>query len=213
MTLWETAASKWKAVTTLSVLLLFVAGVPAYAASADNASGFVADLANRAIQIMREGDRSAVDRQQRFGGLMNEDFDLPKIARTVLGRYWRGTSDNDREAFTIAFAEYMSRMYSERFADYSADTFRVTEQRADGAGTTLVSSVITRAATGQPVNVDWSVTQTADGYKVTDIGAGGVSLSQALREEFSSVIRQGGGVAFLTLQLRTKVHELASSVP
>ncbi len=74
---------------------------------------------------------------------MKEDFDLPKIARIVLGRYWQGTSDTERQQFSDAFADYTVRMYSARFADYSADSFRVVGQRAQGEIVTVVSTEIT----------------------------------------------------------------------
>jgi phospholipid transport system substrate-binding protein len=212
MTMRGTAAFKWTAVSAVSLLLLLVGTAPARPAAAGDASGFIAQLASRAIHIMKDADLSLADRQQRFRALMTEDFDLPKIARSVLGRYWQDTSDTDRQQFTDAFADYMARMYAARFADYSAQSFRVVEQRSEGEATTLVSTEITPVASGQPIDVDWSVTRTADSYKVTDISAGGASLSQAQREEFSSAVqRSGGHVSKLIEQLRAKVTELATS--
>ena len=212
MTTWENAASKWKAVYTLSVLLLLVGTAPAYPAAAADASGFIADLGSQAIRIMKDPELSATDREERFGALMNEDFDLPKIARSVLGRYWQGTSDTERQQFTNAFADYMARMYSARFADYSAESFHVIRQRAESETTTVVSTEITLVATGQSINVDWSVAKTLDGYKVNDLSAGGASLTRAQREEFSSAVqRSGGSVSNLIQRLRTKVTELATS--
>jgi len=76
----------------------------------------------------------------------------------------------------------------------------------------VVTTEITPLATGQPINLDWSVTKTLDSYKVTDISAGGASLTRAQREEFSSAVqRSGGSVSNLIQRLRTKVTELATS--
>lgn len=208
MTTWKNAASTWKAVYALSFLLL-LAG-PAHAAG--DASGFIADLGSQAIHIMKDAELSAADRQQRFGVLMNEDFDLPKIARSALGCCWRETNDTERQQFTDALADYLTQVYASRFADYSAQSFRVTKQRAEGENTTVVSTEITRLATGQPIDVDWRVVKTVEGYKVTDLSSGGISLSQVQREEFSSAVqRNGGSVSNLIQQLRTKVTELATS--
>jgi phospholipid transport system substrate-binding protein len=212
MTMRETAASKWTAVCTASLLLLLVGTAPARPAAAGDASGFIAELGSRAIHIMNDAEISSADREQRFRALMNEDFDLPKIARSVLGRYWQETSDTERRQFTDAFADYMARLYAARFADYSARSFRVIKQRSEGEAATVVSTQITPVASGQPINVDWTVARSADGYKVTDISADGASLSQAQREEFSSAVqRSGGHVSDLIQQLRTKVTELATS--
>jgi phospholipid transport system substrate-binding protein len=213
MTPWKNAAATRKALYTLGVLVLLVGAAPAHrAAAAGDASGFIAGLGNQAIHIMKDGELSGADRQRRFEALMSEDFDLPKIARSVLGRYWQGTSDSERQQFTDAFADYMAQMYSARFADYSAESFRVIKQRAESETTTLVSTEITPLASGQPITVDWSVAKTLDSYKVTDISAGGASLTRAQREEFSSAVqRSGGSVSNLIQRLRTKVTELATS--
>ena len=213
MTIWANAASTRKTLYTLSLLALLVGAAPAHpAAAAGDASGFITDLGSQAIYIMKDAKLSAKDRQLRFETLMSEDFDLPKIARSVLGRYWQGTSDSEREQFTSAFADYMAQMYAARFADYSAESFRVIKQRAESETTTVVSTEITVLASGQSIDVDWRLAKTPDSYKVTDISAGGASLTRAQREEFSSAVQQSGGnVSYLIQRLRTKVTELATA--
>jgi ABC-type transporter MlaC component len=89
----------------------------------------------------------------------------------------------------------------------------VTTQLATSETTTVVSSEITRASTGEPINLDWVVAKTPGSYKVIDIAAGGMSLSRAQREEFSSVIhRSGDSVSNLIQQLQTKSTEMAAAV-
>jgi phospholipid transport system substrate-binding protein len=213
MTTWVNPVSTRKILYTLSLLALLVGAAPARpAAAAGDASGFITDLGSQAIHIMKDRQLTAADRRLRFESLMSEDFDLPKIARSVLGRYWQGTSDSEREQFTSAFADYMAQMYAARFADYSAESFRVIRQRAESETTTVVSTEITLLASGQSIDVDWSVAKALDSYKVTDISAGGASLTRAQREEFSSAVqRSGGSVSNLIQRLRTKVTELATA--
>ncbi len=200
---------------SLGCLLLLASTALTSLARADgDASTFVAELGRQAIHLMKDTSLSPEDRQQRFGALMKEDFDLPKIARIVLGHYWQGTSDTERQQFSDAFADYTVRMYSLRFADYAADSFRVISQRAQGETATVVSTEITpvATATAQPVGLEWRVESTAGGYKVTDISAGGASLALAQREEFASAVEHSGGsVSSLIQKLRTKTTELATA--
>ena len=214
MTTHRTATSKrTSAYGKLSLLaILLVAAVPALAA--DDASGFVADFGSHAIAIMQDPGASAADRQHRFQTLLADDFDLPKIAQFVLGSYWQKANETERQQFTTAFANYMTGVYSTRFAEYSPKSFRVTTQFAKNETTTVVSSEITRVATGKEIDLDWVVTKTPGSYKVTDITAGGMSLSRAQREEFSSVVhRSGDSVSNLIRQLQMKATELAASGP
>jgi phospholipid transport system substrate-binding protein len=216
MTTHGTTASLTKRACEFSLALIFlVAAVVAPAAqAADDASGFITDLGRQAFAIMKDPGISKADRQHRFQALMTEDFDLPKIAQFVLGSHWQTASDSERLQFTAAFGDYMTSVYSGRFAAYSAPSFRVTAERAGSGTTTVVVSEITRVATGERVDLDWVVTKTPASYKVIDVAAGGVSLSRAQHEEFSSVVqRNGDSVPNLIRQLQMKSVELAAWGP
>jgi phospholipid transport system substrate-binding protein len=182
------------------------------ARAAEDASAFVADLGRQAITIMKDPAISKADRQHRFAALMAEDFDLPKISQFVLGNYWQAASEAERQEFTAAFGAYMTNVYSTRFSEYNAGSFRVTTQLVTSPTTTMVSSEITRVSTGEPIDLDWIVAKIPGSYKVIDITAAGMSLSRAQREEFSSVVhRNGDSVANLTRLLQTKSIELAAA--
>jgi ABC-type transporter MlaC component len=108
----------------------------------------------------------------------------------------------------------MTGVYSSRFAEYSAPSFHVTAQLVKNETTTVVGSEITRVTTGEEIDLDWIVAKTPDSYKVVDITAGGMSLSRAQREEFSSVVhRNGDSIPNLIRQLQAKSSELAASEP
>jgi phospholipid transport system substrate-binding protein len=198
----------------LSCLLLAGAGAAHRANAADEASAFIADLGRHAIAIVKNPEISKADRQQQFEALMAEDFDLPKIAQFVLGSYWQTATETERQQFTIAFGDYMTGVYSHRFAEYNAGSFRVTTQHPAGDRTTVVNSEITRIATGEAIDLNWIVAKTPASYKVIDVTAGGTSLSLAQREEFSSVVRRNGGnLSNLIRQLQVKSTELSDAVP
>jgi phospholipid transport system substrate-binding protein len=198
------------AIGALSIFLASALAAPA-ASAADDARAFVADLGRHAIDIMKDRKISVADRQHQFRTLMAEDFDLPKIAQYVLGSYWQNANETERQQFTAAFGDYMTSLYSRRFAEYNIQSFRVTAQQAASGTMTVVSSEITRVATGEEIDLDWTVAKTPDSYKVIDITAGGASLSQAQRAEFSSVVqRNGDSVPNLIRQLQAKSIEMAT---
>jgi len=198
----------------LGALFILLAGTMAAPAAraADDASGFITDLGRHALAIVKEPGVSPTDRQRQFQALMAEDFDLPKIAQFVLGGFWQKANEIERQQFTTAFGDYMTGVYAARFAEYNAQSFRVTTQLVRSPTITVVSSEITRLATGQEIDLDWVVAKTQDSYKVIDITAGGISLSRAQREEFSSVAhRSGDSLSSLIRQLQMKSTELAAS--
>lgn len=215
MTTHGTARFLSKPACALGISFFLLAGTLAAqpARAGQDASAFVADLGRQAITIMKDPAISRAERQHRFAALMEQDFDLPKISQFVLGNYWQTASAAERQEFTAAFGGYMTSVYSNRFAEYNAGSFRVTTQQPTGETTTVVNSEITRVSTGEPINLDWVVARTPGSYKVIDITAGGMSLSRAQREEFSSVVhRNGDSVANLTQQLQMKSTELAAAM-
>ena len=62
------------------------------------------------------------------------DFDVPGIARFVLGPYWRVASEPEKQEFRRLFEDYIVRVYSERFAQYRGEALRVTGSRSDPEG-------------------------------------------------------------------------------
>ena len=65
---------------------------------------------------------------------MLRDFDVPGIARFVLGPYWRVASEPEKQEFRRLFEDYIVRVYSERFAQYRGEALRVTGSRSDPEG-------------------------------------------------------------------------------
>lgn len=190
-------------------LLLALAAPGARAVAAADPGAFVAELGDDAVKAVQDQALSPAERVKRIGVLVRQDFDLPRIARFVLGRYWRDASEDERAEFTSLFSEYMVRMYSARVAAYTGQSFRILKQRVENETTTVVSTSLTQVSSGEPITVSWRVLKTPDGFKITDIDVGGVSMVLAQREEMVSVIQQNGGaLSGLLHQLQQKTAEL-----
>jgi phospholipid transport system substrate-binding protein len=173
------------------------------AAAADPVA-LISDLGNRALEVLGN-NVAAGQRQARFRELFNTDFDVPTIARFVLGRYWRIATPPQRQEFVRLFDEYIVLAYSNRLAEYSGETLHVTGSRPDGDGS-IVTSEIVRPNGSPPAKVDWRLARTGDTYKITDVIVDGISMAVTQRSEFASVIqRHGGQIQGLLTLLRQKV--------
>jgi phospholipid transport system substrate-binding protein len=128
----------------------------------------------------------------RFRELLREDFDVPGIARFVLGRYWNAATEEQRAEYVRLFEDYISLAYSTRLAEYTGEKFKVTGSRPDADGA-IVSSQIIRPAGGPPVKVDWRLTGRNGVYKISDVSVDGISMAVTQRSEFASVIQHNGG--------------------
>lgn len=192
-------------------LLLAQAAVPTAAAPAANPEAFIKDLASQALAITQKA--SDPEREQHFANLFENAFDLPRISRFVLGRYWLAATDQDKQDFQKLFETYVVRAYSNRFSEYySGETIKVTGSRSEGDDAALVTTEIIRPQGGPPVKLDWRLHRTGDDYRITDVTVSGVSMALTQKQEFAAVIeRSGGGVAGLNNALREKIKGITAT--
>src|SRR5271165_1964452 len=112
--------------TVLTAFVLFVAALApiALAATADPAT-VINNLGNRALEVLGKNTTPA-QRVARFHELFREEFDVPGIARFVLGRYWKTASPEQQDEFTKLFEDYIALVYSSQLSAYSGETLKVT---------------------------------------------------------------------------------------
>ena len=195
--------------TVLAGLIMIVGafGAPATLAAADPAA-VINNLGNRALEVLGKNATPA-QRVARFHDLFREDFDVPGIARFVLGRYWKTATQEEQQEFVKLFEDYIALVYSNQLAAYSGETLKVTGSRTN-AEEAIVASEIIRPAGTPPVKVDWHLTDRNGTYKISDVTVDGISMAVTQRSEFASVIqRSGGKVAGLIAQLREKTAAAA----
>src|SRR5690349_21396647 len=65
-------------------------------ATVPEASRFISALADEAIHGVTDTSISDRERVQRFRDLLRLKFDIPQVARFVLGRYWRTATPEER---------------------------------------------------------------------------------------------------------------------
>ena len=191
------------ALASAVLLILGVSAQPA-AAAGDDAGSFIGQTADRVLKLARNQQLSQAQFRQELHTIADQDFDTPRIAQFVLGRYWKTASDTDKQQFVQAFEDYMVNVYATRFRQYSGANFKVVAQREEG-NTTMVTTEIDQGNGKPPAKVIWQVGKTPNGYKITDVSIEGVSQAITYRQEFSSVLeQQGGQVSALTQSLRQK---------
>ena len=181
-------------------------GLWAGAAPADerDAEAFVRAKGDEAIAIVSNGALSAGQFKAEFRRFVSDGFDVPVIGRFALGPYWRAASDAQKEAYQAAFFDYIVDTYAARFQQYTGETFAVGSGRAINDAEALVSSQIVRPAATN-INIEWHVRFANGEYRIVDIIIEGLRLGLTLREQFSSVIRAGGGdLDVLIDNLRTR---------
>ena len=185
------------------------------AAPAATPETFIMTLTNDALKALNERLTEA-EIEKRFQVLLEKDFDLPRIGRFVLGRYWAGATDVEKQEFGRLFEAYVVRSYSLRFSGYSGETVKVLGSRPQSQENTIVASLLVPPEGGPGTKIDWIVNKKGEEFKIIDVNVEGVSMSMTHRQEFATVIeRTGGGaepafpVGFVIPVVTLEPHDLA----
>ena len=182
------------------------------AAAAADPTALINNLGREALAVLGKGTNES-QRVARFRELLRADFDVPGIARFVLGRYWNTATEDQRAEFVKLFENYVALAYATRLAEYAGEQFKVTGSRPDGDGA-IVSSQILRPAGSAPIKVDWRLTGRNGNYKLSDVSVDGISMAVTQRSEFASVIQHNGGqLQGLIAMLREKAGGTSARSP
>ena len=164
------------------------------------------DRCGRARYAARTRRSQSPSAKSGSAAILRQDFDLPRIARYVLGRYWTSASADERANFTRLFEQWVVQTYGARLSRYSQETVTVTGTRPENGADAVVTSAIVHPS-GPPTHVAWRVSGQPGSYRIVDIDVEGVSMALTEREEIAAVIeRSGRTVTALNRSLEEKLR-------
>jgi phospholipid transport system substrate-binding protein len=130
-----------------------------------------------------------------IGKILLPHFDLGYATRLVLGPYWRSATAEQRQEFQDAFYKYLVHSYANGLlqGNYSQSNIKVDPWRGNDDDThTMVRSKVTRANDAPPIQVDFAMVRTKDGWKAFDLTIEGISYVMNYRNQFGPEIQQKG---------------------
>jgi len=170
-------------------------------------SALISQLVTQAINVIVDKNEPEDRREAKFRSLLQSGFDIPRISRFVLGRYWNAATEDQRKQFSQLFEDWIVRTYSARFGQYSGEKIQVTGTRSEGPTTTVVISQFVSPNGAPPAKVEWVVRKSGnDDYTVVDVSVEGVSMALTQRDEIAAVAdRNGGTVDGLNRAMQDKI--------
>ncbi len=144
----------------------------------------------RAIDIATT--TSGAPRDAAFREVLRNNFDLPHMARLVLGPYWNHASEQQRTRFVAALEAHEARTFGERLSKLAGYVVTIDKVVPQSNGVWIVNAVLSQAS-GQAIKLAWEVHDKGKGPRVADIKVSGVSMSMIKRSEFNSYIEHNGG--------------------
>jgi phospholipid transport system substrate-binding protein len=192
--------------------LTIVAGGPvARAAGASDPTVPIERLDAALLVAMKAGQNTPfAQRYAMLGSAVEQAFDLNAVLRAAVGLSWDSLPADQKAALASAFEHYTVSNYAANFDSYDGQSFRVLpETRPLPNGAVVVRTQIIRR-NNSPVEIDYIMRRTGEGWKAVDVLANGtISQVAVQRSDFRGLLDNGGAPA-LRAGLERKAATLSS---
>ena len=137
-------------------------------------------------------DATVDERYRALEPLIVATHNLPYIAEFALRRQWSSLGEGDRQRFAAAFRRLSVMNYAVRFGNVGGETFRAVTAAvaADSSGRVQVSTAVARAGQAD-VTLVYLLQQDAEGWRIINVIADGVSDLALKRAEYQRVFASG----------------------
>lgn len=132
---------------------------------------------------------------QVIGNILLPHFDFDQASRIVLGQYWRNATPAQRKAFEDAFYKYLIHSYANGMLQGKVSDHDVRVEPWHGSPSdtrAMVRSQVTRGNGAPPVQVDYAMVRTPEGWKAFDVTIEGISYVMNYRNQFGPEIQAKG---------------------
>ena len=177
----------------LAAVLLVCLSLPGIADDAAAVQALHASLV-KAMQIDTHAEREALLRP-----VIQDTFDIERIAGISLGRTWRELESERRQAFQEILMDLVVATYANRFREYNNQRF-VTDTVEE-----VRKNVVVRTRLLRPGDKDVQLDYVLNKGKIFNVIADGVSDLSLRRADYNSIVKQEG-YASLLQHLRDKTN-------
>jgi len=134
-------------------------------------------------------------------------FDFERMAKLVLGKYWRRASDDQRQRFIEEFRFLLVRTYATAMLEYTDQEITYLPFRARPDDVEAVVKTEVEQDGGFPIPIDYKLTRDGGAWKVYEVAIDGVGLVINYRSSFATEIRGKEGLDGLINKLQTRNNE------
>lgn len=180
--------------TTLLLLPFAMSAQPALAQEAPDA--LVKRVAEDVLATIRADKDLQAGNQAKVKELIETKlaphFDFPRMTALAVGRNWRTATPEQQKQLTDQFRTLLVRTYSGALSGYRDNTMDYKPLRANPADTEVIVRTEVRRPGQAPVQIDYNMSKTPEGWKAYDVAVAGVSLVTNYRDEFSDIVKSSG---------------------
>ena len=156
----------------------------------------VRDTSTQMLMMLKEEKTSIKENPARLDEMVAEivlpHFDLERMGRWTLGKYWRNANPQQREEFVKEFRALLIRSYGRALLDYAdAEIVYLPFRMQDDETRVKVHTELSRSNENS-VKITYSMHSTANGWKIYDVAIQGISLVTNYRSTFMNKVKNDG---------------------
>ena len=178
----------------LWLIAALLVAAPALAQEAPDA--IVKRVANDVIATIKSDPAIQAGNEARVREVLEvkllPNFDFTRMTALAMGKNWRTATPEQQKRVTDEFRALLVRTYSGALNNYRNETIDYKPLRMNPADTDVTVRTLVMKAAGSPIQIDYSMAKTPEGWKAYDVIVGGVSLVTNYRDEFNDQIKAGG---------------------
>jgi phospholipid transport system substrate-binding protein len=114
-----------------------------------------------------------------------------RMTASAVGRYWRQATPEQQKRLQEEFKHLLVRTYSGALTQVKDQSIEFRPMRAKPEDTEVVIKTEIRGR-GEPIQIDYRLEKTGDGWKIYDVNVLGVWLVENYRSSFAQEISAGG---------------------
>jgi len=183
----------------ISFIFLFLSSVvPAFAQGAMTAPDVLArSVTEEVLQILRS-DKDLQSGNQRKARELIETriaphFNFTGMTRLALGRNWNAANPEQRRQLVTEFRALLVQTYTASLILFKDQKIEYRPLKMAPTDTDVIVRSLVRSSSGaDPVQVDYDMEKTDEGWKVYNVKIGGVSLVENYRGTFNTEITKNG---------------------
>lgn len=181
----------------LVATVVIVASISVWtAAAAAPARSVVDNLDNQLIATMKHGKQLGfAGRYKKLAPVIDQSFDLHRIAKLALGSNWSKLSPGQQKAYLRMFRKDTIATYASRFDSYGGQTFKIKSAKDAPGGRRQVNTVIVSG--NKEIPIDYVLDNTGGQWKIVNVVAKGVSDLALKRGQYTGAIKESGPAGFI----------------
>lgn len=148
---------------------------------------FIRSLNYQINSISGESKESSYQELRR---VIEENIDIQRMTKLVMGKHWQLLSAEEKEAFIQEYSIYLEHLYVNYLYKFKDDKVTIIGNRYLGNNNYLVSTRF--SSNNDFINMNYKLRKSDDSFYITDITVNGISVVVTQRLKFEQKIEELG---------------------